>query len=863
MRQMKGKCIIVFLVILAFYLITAGNAAAIAISVNNGAGQVANFTSIQAAVNAANPGDEIIVKPGTYEENIKVTKTLSIVSESGNFSNTIVRAANSSEDIFSIWANGVSIKGFSINGSSSAGIHFFGVIDCHIENNKLSNNGCGIDLYMLSSGNKINNNKISDSLTGISLGGSSYNNMSNNSISNCGNGISLFDSPNNKLENNFVSKNSEGVSLSGESNGNTLISNIVTLNKKLGLHIYETSNNLIYNNYFNNTVNVEPEPVSRINIWNTTKTTGTNIAGGSYLGGNLWAKPNGTVVYSEGVRDADLDGILDVHYNIQGSEFIDYLPLTESKPNTILVSNSAGQAADFVSIQAAVDNASPGDVVIIYPGIYRENIDVPVKNLTLISASGSPADTIVKGNSSEDNVFYITADGVTIRGFGITGPINSPYAGIRLNGVKHCYIENNQISDKYNGAIPNPSSGSIPIVGNNSSSNVEIETRPESSDYNVLSNNIVSGNGISLLLRNSSENTIVNNSVSGSSYGIWIDSSSNNTLNENNVSYNKAGIYVKVSSGNMLNNNTAFNNSDSGINLWNSGENILSNSTVSNSNVCIVLHDSSENVLNNNTVSDSNYGTWLYSSSNNNKLNNNTALNNKVGIYVKASSGNTLTENIALNSTSGINLWDSVGNTLSSNIASNNEVSISLQNSSKNSLLNNTATSNNYGIWLGSSSNNKLDDNTASNNKFGIYLKNSSNNGLSGNWANSNSRYGIYLGSSRSNILTNNKVVSNSEYGFCLMDSGNSSIFNNFFNNTNNIYFQGTNPGTSLNTTMTQGTNIIDGSNLGGNFWATPKRNGFSQTRPDKNGDGICDVAYAVNKECIDYLPLAGSRITN
>ncbi|MCO5384012.1 MAG: hypothetical protein NHB15_19690 [Methanosarcina barkeri] len=124
MRQMKGKCIIVFLVILAFHLITAGNAAAIAISVNNGAGQVANFTSIQAAVNAANPGDEIIVKPGIYEENIKVTKSLSIVSESGNFSNTIVRAANSSEDIFSIWANGVSIKGFSINGSSSAGIHF-------------------------------------------------------------------------------------------------------------------------------------------------------------------------------------------------------------------------------------------------------------------------------------------------------------------------------------------------------------------------------------------------------------------------------------------------------------------------------------------------------------------------------------------------------------------------------------------------------------------------------------------------------------------------------------------------------------------------------------------------------------------
>ena len=53
------------------------------------------------------------------------------------------------------------------------------------------------------------------------------------------------------------------------------------------------------------------------------------------------------------------------------------------------------------------------------------------------------------------------------------------------------------------------------------------------------------------------------------------------------------------------------------------------------------------------------------------------------------------------------------------------------------------------------------------------------------------------------------------------------------------------------------------GPYVGGNFWATPEGNGFSQTHADNNGDGICDVAYAVNKEDIDYLPLAGSRITN
>lgn len=863
MRQVKETCIIVLSVLIAFHLMTAGSAAAVSISVNNSTGQVANFTSIQAAVDAANPGDEIIVKPGTYEENVKVTKNVSIVSESGNFSDTLVRAADDSDDIFGIWANGVSIKGFSIEGSGSAGIHFFGVIDCSIENNELSNNSCGIDLYMMSSSNTLNNNEISDSLTGISLGGSWDNNLSNNLISNCSNGISLFDSANNKLENNTVSKNIEGISLTGESNGNTFVNNTINFNEKLGLHIYETSSNLIYNNCFNNTVNVGFEMVPGTNIWNTTKISGTNIAGGPYLGGNLWANPDGTT-YPEGVRDIDLDGILDAQYNIEGSECIDYLPLKDSKPVTITVSNDTGQAADFTSIQAAVDNAFPGDIILISPGIYKENIDVYVTNLTLVSESGNPVDTIVQAASSLDDIFYVIADGVTISGMNVIGPVDFPNAGIRLNGVKDCNIENNQLSDSYNGTILNTSSGNNSFAVNNSSSDAGFGVRLDSSSSNMLSNNTVSGNGTSILLHNSSENSLVNNSASGSNYGIWVDNSSNNTLDGNNLSNNKVGIYLKISSGNTLNNSKVSNNTNSGINMWNSVGNAVNNSTASKNIVSIVLYNSSENLLNNNTVSDNDYAIWLYSSSNNNELTGNKALNNRVGIHMRASGGNALTGNIALNSTRfGISLWDSVGNTLNSNTALNNEVSIFLQNSSKNSLLNNRASGNSSGMWLGFSSNNNLSDNRVSNSKFGIYLKSSGNNRMSGNWADSNSRYGIYLGSCQSNVLNNNRVVSNSQYGLYLLDSGNSSIFNNYFNNTQNIYLKGTNAGTSLNKTLTQGTNIVGGPNLGGNFWAAPEGDGFSQTMADKNGDGICDAAYAVNNESIDYLPLAVSRTKN
>ncbi len=842
---------------------TAGSAAATVISVNNGTGQDANFTSIQAAVDAANPGDEIVVKPGIYDENIVINKNVSIVSESGNFSDTIVRAADSSQDIFSIWTNGVSIKGFGISGSNSAGIHLLGVLDCHIENNKLFNNSCGIDLYIMSSGNKLENNEISGCPTGISLGGSLYNNLSNNLISNCSSGISLFDSLNNSLENNTISENVEGISLAGESNDNTLINNAVILNEEVGLHVYETLNNLIYNNNFNNTVNIKSEAISDKNIWNTTKTKGTNIAGGPYLGGNLWARPDGTV-YSDRVKDVDLDGILDFQYSIEGGQLIDYLPLKEFKPVTFTVNNSTGKPADFTSIQAAIDNASPGDTILIFPGIYEENVDVYVTNLTLISESAGSRDTIVKAASSQDDIFYIIADGVTIRGLNIIGPVNFPYAGIRLNGVKYCNLENNQISNNYSDTILNTSNGSSSFALNSSSSGAGLGIRLDSSSSNILSNNTLFGNGISVLLRNSTKNTLVNNSASDSNYGIWVDSSNNNTLNGNNLLNNEVGAYIKISSGNILNNSIVSNNTGSGINLWNSAGNILSNSTSSKNNISIVLRNSSANLLNNNTISDNDYGLWLYSSSNDNQLNSNMASNNRVGIYVKASSGNVLTGNTALNSTGpGISVWDSIENSLINNAASNNYVSVFLQNSSKNTLFNNKVSSSSYGMWIAFSNNNNLSNNNASNNKFGLYLKNSSDNRLSGNQANSNSRHGIYLGSSRGNMLNGNRIISNSEYGLFILDSGNSSIYDNYFNNTRNIYLDGSNAGTSLNTTLTKTKNILNGPYLGGNFWATPKGDGFSQIHADENGDGICDVAYTVNKEGVDCLPRIASQTIN
>ncbi len=48
----------------------------------------------------------------------------------------------------------------------------------------------------------------------------------------------------------------------------------------------------------------------------------------------------------------------------------------------------------------------------------------------------------------------------------------------------------------------------------------------------------------------------------------------------------------------------------------------------------------------------------------------------------------------------------------------------------------------------------------------------------------------------------------------------------------------------TLYITKTLGKNIVKGPYIGGNFWASPDGEGFSQTASDTNGDGFADTPY-------------------
>jgi hypothetical protein len=100
-----------------------------------------NYTTIQAAIDTALPGDTVYVYSGVYYEHIIINKSLSLVGESAD---TTVIDASAVGDAIQITADYVNLSGFNIvnsgNSTWDAGVELFAVAHCHIFDCNISNN---------------------------------------------------------------------------------------------------------------------------------------------------------------------------------------------------------------------------------------------------------------------------------------------------------------------------------------------------------------------------------------------------------------------------------------------------------------------------------------------------------------------------------------------------------------------------------------------------------------------------------------------------------------------------------------------------------------------------------------------------
>ena len=263
--------------IMLFLLLFCGTASATTYTVGASG---CDYTTIQAAVNAASSYDTIYVYNGSYTENVDIsTAHLTLQGEGRDV--VTVTAANSGDHVFEVTADYVNISGFTATGTTvgwKAGIYLISSDHCNVFDNNASNNdhgiymrysnnavltnndalnsNRGIHLYY-SSSNTLTSNTASNKWYGICMDGSSDNTLTNNTAnSNNWCGIRMYSSSNNTLTSNNALDNPRGIYVQN-SNYNMFTSNTANLNTLYGIHMWSSSNNIFDHCNSNNNTNYD------------------------------------------------------------------------------------------------------------------------------------------------------------------------------------------------------------------------------------------------------------------------------------------------------------------------------------------------------------------------------------------------------------------------------------------------------------------------------------------------------------------------------------------------------------------------------------------------------------------------------
>jgi len=204
----------------------------------------------------------------------------------------------------------------------SSGIQLYSSNNNTIVNNIANNNTNGIGLYSSNNNTIVNNTANNNDNGTYVVTGSTANIIINNIFNHNVNGICIYYSENSTITNNTANWNSVGFLMKGGASFNNISSNFI-INNAYGVYndpIWNSINNIIYNNLFNNSINAYSEGY---NIWNIPIVEyKTNIIGGPFTGGNYWSDYNG--------MDFDGNGIGDTPYTSGGAN--DWAPLVEYHP---------------------------------------------------------------------------------------------------------------------------------------------------------------------------------------------------------------------------------------------------------------------------------------------------------------------------------------------------------------------------------------------------------------------------------------------------------------------------------------------------------------------------------------------------
>ena len=240
-----------------------------------------DYSTIQRAINAANPGDIVLVKNGTYHEHIVINKTITLVGE--NPSDTIIDGdAVHYTPIMMINESDVIVQNLTIRNTNST-VDTYGILVSNAEN---------VSLF---------NMTVTEAYRGIVLNNAEYCQVSESQISNnYAYGITLL--PTCQYD-NFTDDN--------------IVSNPIGA----WLALSCTNNTLFHNNFVSNLVQVDTANYGTYTKWDN----------GYPSGGNYWSDYTGNDTKSVPYQNlTGSDGIGDTPYNNGGA--YDRYPLMKPYP---------------------------------------------------------------------------------------------------------------------------------------------------------------------------------------------------------------------------------------------------------------------------------------------------------------------------------------------------------------------------------------------------------------------------------------------------------------------------------------------------------------------------------------------------
>ncbi|OPZ44137.1 MAG: RHS Repeat protein [Euryarchaeota archaeon ADurb.BinA087] len=724
-------------------------------------------------------------------------------------------------------ATGVGSDLNEATGNFYNGIVFDNVIEGNIfRSNVNGNNENGIGIWNGCSNISIGENTATNNLNGSGINvdiGSNINSGENNVSDNVNEEGIIYNAVNaGYIVNNTANHNRGGIALfacnqifinENRANGNTngdgiRIANSSTIGSDLNEAAGNFYNGIVFDNVIEGNIfrsNVNGNNDNGIGIWNGCsnisigENTATNNLNGSGINVDTGSNINcGENNVSDNVNEG---GII---YNAVNGGYI--------------VNNTANHNRGGIWISACRqlfinENRANGNTN--GDGIRIANSSTIGSDLN--EATGNFYNGIVFDNVIEGNIFRSNVNGNNDNGIGI------------WNGCSNISIGGNTATNNLNG----------------SGINVDIGSNINSGENNVSNN--VNGGGI---IYNAVEaGYIVNNSANNNRWGIGLRACKRVSINENHANENTEsnGIRVensseigtdlnqatgnfrngiafdKVVEGNIFRNNASGNN-EHGIGIWNECRNITVGANTAtntvNGTAISVSNGSNINIVDNNVSSNAHGGGINYNFVEKGNIINNSANDNRGGIGLFAC----------------------------------NQVALIDNEASRNSEGNGITAGNSTDIWLSS---NILDSNAP----FGIWFFNTLGGAIQGNVVTNNSIAGIGIAEGSRWILAEGNTVTENTVGIHLGEADDNLLFNNFLQNSVNTEISPYNSNNTWSVERQPGPNIIGGPEIGGNFWATPMGDGFSQVTPDIDGDGFCDSVFELMPGHVDELPLAGNEI--